>query len=75
MVSADGGDTWERAGAGVETPMPDMVERFVAAPDQSVWAICSGGRLLRTAPDEWSWSSALPAGSELAVESVSFVAR
>jgi photosystem II stability/assembly factor-like uncharacterized protein len=75
MVSADGGDTWERAGAGVETPMPDMVERFVAAPDESVWAVCSAGRLLRTAPDEWSWSSALPPGADLAVESVAFAVR
>jgi photosystem II stability/assembly factor-like uncharacterized protein len=74
VVSADGGDTWERAAAGVETPMPDMVERFLAAPDESVWAICSAGRLLRTPPDEWAWSSALPAGAELAVESVAFVA-
>ena len=73
VVSADGGDTWAPAGAGVAVPMPDMVELFVAAPDGDVWAICSRGRLLRATPGEWSWSSALPAGSPLSVESVAFV--
>jgi photosystem II stability/assembly factor-like uncharacterized protein len=61
VVSADGGDTWEPASAGIETPMPDMVERFAAAPDGDVWAICSGGRLLRATPGEWRWESVLPA--------------
>ena len=45
--------------------MPDMVELFVAAPDGTVWAICSGGRLLRAAPDDWSWSSALPPDADI----------
>jgi photosystem II stability/assembly factor-like uncharacterized protein len=75
VVSADGGDTWEPAGSGIDVPMPDMVELFVAAPDGSVWAICSRGRLLRATPGTWSWNSALPAGSDLAVESVAFVRR
>jgi photosystem II stability/assembly factor-like uncharacterized protein len=75
VVSADGGDTWEPAASGIETPMPDMVELFVAAPDDSVWAICSGGRLLRAVPDEWDWSSALPSGSDAAVKSVAFLAQ
>ena len=75
VVSRDGGDTWEPAGAGIEVPMPDMVELFVAAPDGAVWAICSGGRLLRATPGEWTWSSALPAGAELEVKSVAFVPR
>jgi photosystem II stability/assembly factor-like uncharacterized protein len=57
VVSADGGDTWEPAGHGIDVPMPDMVELFVAAPDGTIWAICSGGRLLRAAPDDWHWSS------------------
>ena len=52
--------------------MPDMVELFVAAPDGAVWAICSGGRLLRATPGEWTWSSALPAGAELEVKSIAF---
>jgi hypothetical protein len=52
--------------------MPDMVELFVAAPDGTVWAICSGGRLLHAAPDDWSWSSALPAGADVSVKSVAF---
>jgi photosystem II stability/assembly factor-like uncharacterized protein len=74
VVSADAGDSWEPAGAGVETPMPDMVELFVAAPDDDIWAICSG-RLLRATPGTWSWSSALPPGAEPSVESVAFAAR
>src|ERR671932_843625 len=41
VVSADGGDTWAPAGDGIETPMPDMVELFVAAPDDTIWAVCS----------------------------------
>ena len=75
VVSADGGDSWQPAGAGVEMPMPDMVERFAAAPDGSVWAICSAGRLLRATPDDWVWSSALPPESDLSVKSVAFVSR
>jgi photosystem II stability/assembly factor-like uncharacterized protein len=73
VVSADGGDTWEPASAGVETPMPDMVEHFVAAPDGDIWAICSGGRLLRATPGEWRWAPAVPA--ELAARSVAFAGR
>jgi photosystem II stability/assembly factor-like uncharacterized protein len=72
VVSADGGDTWERAGDGIDVPMPDMVELFVPAPDGTVWAICSGGRLLRAAPDGWSWSSALPPDAAVSVKSVAF---
>ena len=72
VVSADAGDTWEPAGDGIEIPMPDMVELFVPAPDGEVWAICSRGRLLRAEAGEWSWVSALPAGSDLTVKSVAF---
>jgi hypothetical protein len=72
VVSADGGDSWEPAGNGVEIPMPDMVELFLAAPDGDVWAVCSGGRLLRATPGEWAWSSALPAGADPTVRSVAF---
>ena len=72
VVSPDGGDTWEPAGHGIDVPMPDMVELFVAAPDGTVWAICSGGRLLRAAPDDWSWSSALPSDADVSVKSVAF---
>jgi photosystem II stability/assembly factor-like uncharacterized protein len=75
VVSADGGDSWTPAGDGIATPMPDMVERFVAAPDDTIWAICSGGRTLRAAPGEWSWHAPLPGGTELKAESVSFVGR
>jgi photosystem II stability/assembly factor-like uncharacterized protein len=72
VVSGDGGDTWEPAGQGIDMPMADMIELFVAAPDGTVWAICSGGRLLRAAPDDWWWSSALPADAAVSVKSVAF---
>jgi hypothetical protein len=73
VASADGGTTWQPAGAGIDTPMPDMVERFVVSPDTDIWAICSGGRLLRSALGDWSWHSALPGGTDLQVQSVTFV--
>jgi photosystem II stability/assembly factor-like uncharacterized protein len=72
VVSRDAGETWEPAGHGIDVPMPDMVELFVAAPDGSVWAICSGGRLLRAAPDDWSWSSVLAPDAGVTVKSVAF---
>jgi photosystem II stability/assembly factor-like uncharacterized protein len=72
VVSADGGDTWEPAGDGIDMPMPDMVELFVPAPDDTMCAICSGGRLLRATPGEWQWSSALPPDADVAVKSVAF---
>jgi photosystem II stability/assembly factor-like uncharacterized protein len=73
VVSSDDGDTWEPAGHGIDVPMPDMVEVFVAAPDGTVWALCSGGRLLGAAPDDWSWSSALPSNTAVSVKSVAFL--
>jgi photosystem II stability/assembly factor-like uncharacterized protein len=73
-VSADGGDTWQPAGAGIDSPMEDMVEVFEPAPDGSIWAICSGGRLLRAVPGEWRWRSALPDDSALNARSISFLA-
>ena len=72
VVSGDGGDTWEPAGHGIDVPMPDMVELFVAAPDGTIWAICSGGGLLQAAPDDWSWSSVLPTGTDVRVKSLAF---
>jgi hypothetical protein len=59
---------------GLETPMPDMVERFEPAPDGSIWAVCSGGRLFRAMPGEWQWSSPVPAAAAITADSVSFVA-
>lgn len=73
VVSSDGGDHWEPADGGLETPMPDMVEQCVAAPNGDIWAVCSGGRLLRATPGEWFWRSALPADTNLSVQSVAFV--
>ena len=79
VVSSNGGDAWEPAAVGIDTPMPDMVELFVTAPDDAVWAVCSGGRLLHATPGAWDWRSALPADSDLdsglKVQSVAFVPR
>ena len=72
-VSADAGESWQPAAGGIDAPMPDMVELFVVAPDDSVYAVCSGGRLLRSAPGPWRWTSALPAGVPEGVVSVSFL--
>jgi len=74
VVSSNYGDTWGPASDGIETPMPDMVELFVVAPDDTIWAICSGGRLLTATAGEWHWRSALPGDANVDVESVSFVA-
>lgn len=72
-VSRDGGENWEAASGGLETPMDDMVELFVPGPGGSVWAICSGGGLLSAMPEDWQWKPALPQDRTLEVESVSFV--
>lgn len=74
-VSSDDGETWQPAGAGIETPMPDMVELFVVAPDASIYAVCSGGRLLRSAPVDWHWTSALPPGHPENAVAVTFLDR
>jgi photosystem II stability/assembly factor-like uncharacterized protein len=74
-VSADGGDSWEPAAAGIETPMPDMVERFEVAPDDSIFAVCSDGGLLHAYPGEWRWRSALPEGLGAGAVSVAFLER
>ncbi len=72
-VSADGGDSWSAADAGLESPMEDMVELFVPAPDDAIWAVCSGGRLLVSEPGPWAWRSPLPEEADLRAEAVSFV--
>ena len=72
-VSADGGESWQAADDGLESPMEDMVELFVPGPDDTIWAVCSGGRLLVSEPGPWSWRSPLPAGAEVRAEAVSFV--
>ncbi len=73
VVSPDGGETWQPAGAGIGIPMADMVEQFVAAPDGTVWALCSAGQLLVGTPGEWVWRPALPTDAGLIVHSVAFV--
>jgi photosystem II stability/assembly factor-like uncharacterized protein len=73
-TSGDEGATWQPAADGIETPMPDMVELFMPAPDGSVFAVCSGGRLLRAEPDRWRWASVLP-DPRLKAASVAFVPR
>ncbi len=72
-VSSDDGDTWESASNGIETPMEDMVELFQVAPDNTIWAITSGGSLLMSEPTDWHWRSALPNGDSPDVQSASFV--
>jgi photosystem II stability/assembly factor-like uncharacterized protein len=75
VVSSDRGQSWQAASQGVETPMPDMVELFVEAPDGTVWAVCSGGRLLCASPGEWSWRPGVPLEAELHVHAVAFAPR
>lgn len=72
-VSSDAGDSWRPASDGIATPMDDMVELFLAAPDGSIWARCSGGGLLRAEPGEWQWRSLLPEGAKVAVQAVAFL--
>lgn len=72
-VSSDQGETWQDASLGIETPMEDMVEVFVPAPDGTIWAVCSGGRLLSAQAGTWEWKSALRADSSVRAQSVSFV--
>jgi photosystem II stability/assembly factor-like uncharacterized protein len=72
-VSADGGESWQPASAGVEVPMPDMVELFTPAPDGTVYAVTSGGRLLRSEPADWSWRPELPPEQRHHAVSVSFL--
>jgi photosystem II stability/assembly factor-like uncharacterized protein len=74
-VSADQGASWQPAGDGIEQPMTDMVERFVAAPDESIWAICSGGRLFSAEPDIWHWRSLLPDDTSIEVQAVAFLPK
>ena len=72
-VSADCGESWQPAGDGIEHPTDDMVELFVPAPDDSIWAICAGGRLFRAEPGEWRWRPLLPDGANIEVKSITFL--
>jgi hypothetical protein len=77
VVSVDGGESWQPAGEGIQKspqePMADMVERFQPAPDGSVWAVCSGGKLFRALAGEWKWSSVVTLPAGVTTESVCFV--
>ena len=74
-VSSDGGESWEEATSGIGSPMDDMVELFLSAPDDTVWAVCSGGGLLVSEPGPWHWRSPLPdSAPEISAEAVSFIA-
>ncbi|MGH7920481.1 MAG: WD40/YVTN/BNR-like repeat-containing protein [Candidatus Dormibacteraceae bacterium] len=75
VVSTDDGESWRPAGGGLETPMPDMVELFVPAPDGTIFAICSGGRLLRADPADWRWTPVGRDGAGGKAVSVSFLPR
>lgn len=71
-VSRDDGESWQDGSSGIETPMPDMVEVFVEAPNGDVWAICSEGRLLASKSDTIEWISVLNDPERVSVESVTF---
>ncbi len=75
VVSSDNGETWEPAGGGIEEPASDMVELFQAAPDGSIWANGSQGRLWRAEPGEWHWQSVVGPShaADFSVESFCFV--
>jgi hypothetical protein len=49
------------------------VELFAAAPDGTIYAVCSRGRLLRSDPGPWRWRSAVPSDQPDSVVSVSFL--
>ena len=71
--SADRGQSWETLDAGIPTPLEDMVERFEEAPDGTLWALCSGGRVFAASPGEWQWRNPLPnLPTSVCVESVAF---
>lgn len=72
-VSPDGGDTWTLASDGIDSPMDDMVEEFVPAPDGSTWAIRSGGTVLGAEPGEWRWMPVIGPEHDLNVRSVAFI--
>ncbi len=73
QVYADNGDSWAPAGAGLDSPMDDMVEEFIPAPDESIWALRSGGTLYRAEPTEWRWQSVLDPSTGIKVKSIAFV--
>jgi photosystem II stability/assembly factor-like uncharacterized protein len=57
LISRDRGLTWERTEGEMDFPLPDMVEQFVIAEHQpeTVYAILSGGGLLRSQLDRVFW--------------------
>jgi photosystem II stability/assembly factor-like uncharacterized protein len=73
VVSNDRGETWEYAGSGLYKKgeaMADMVERFQVAPDKSIWAVCSGGRLYKAEAGEWNWTESVELPEGITAESV-----
>jgi photosystem II stability/assembly factor-like uncharacterized protein len=74
-VSIDSGNTWQDASHGIETPMQDMVEIFAPAPDGTIWAVCSGGRLLTSGAGTWEWDEVGGAGAITNAQSVAFATR
>jgi hypothetical protein len=58
--SRDGGENWELASDGLKLPMDDMVEFFVSDPRRpdTVFAICSEGRLLYSHVRKVNWQVA-----------------
>jgi hypothetical protein len=72
QVSSDNGDSWAPASDGIESPMQDMVEEFVPAADDSIWALCSGGAVYRATPGESQWQPVIAPGSGLQAKSITF---
>ncbi len=69
----DRGASWEPLNAGIDTPLDDMVERFVETPEGEVWALCSGGRVFASVAGDWQWQDPFGgAARNLVVESVAF---
>ncbi|MFP4580206.1 MAG: WD40/YVTN/BNR-like repeat-containing protein [Candidatus Sumerlaeia bacterium] len=57
--SKDGGESWQDASGGLDTPWPErMVERFLQMDDQLL-ALLSDGTVLASIIDEWEWEPIL----------------
>ncbi len=73
QVSTDNGDSWTPAGTGLDVPMDDMVEEFIPAPDETIWALRSGGALYSAHPTEWRWRPVITPEAGINVKSVAFI--
>jgi photosystem II stability/assembly factor-like uncharacterized protein len=59
VKSRDGGQSWQAASAGIDTPMPRcMVERLMQVDDE-LFAVLSDGRLFAAHIETWRWREVL----------------